>query len=85
MAYKDLHIINLLKNRDGIETKVVLNNGSVLSIWNIAWGYDIGDEFAHITTNISPFINNTSIDFFYSPEIEKILTNENQEIIVDNK
>jgi hypothetical protein len=72
--HKDQSIIDIFKSRDGLETKVELKNGKLISVWNIAWGYDIGDEFAHITSNISPNIDNATIDFFFSTEISKILT-----------
>jgi len=74
--HKDKNIIDIFKSRDGLETKVELKNGRRISIWNIAWGYDIGDEFAHITTNISPNVDNATIDFFFTNDISKILTDE---------
>ena len=74
--YKDKSIIDIFKSRDGLETKVELKNGRLISVWNIAWSYDIGDEFAHITTNISPNIDNATIDFFFTNEISKILTDD---------
>ena len=73
--YKDENIINFLKKRDGIETVIELINGKKFSVWNIAWGYDHGDEFAHITTNISPNIKSTEIHVFYSNEIKQINSN----------
>ena len=74
--HKDKSIIDIFQSRNGLETKVELKSGKQISIWNIAWGYDIGDEFAHITTNISPNIENATIDFFFTNEISKILTDE---------
>lgn len=74
IKHTDETTIDLLKSRDGMETKVELKNGRIISIWNIAWTYDIGADFAHITTNISPSVANAPIDFFYTNEINKILT-----------
>lgn len=74
--HRDKSIIDIFKSRDGLETKVELKNGRLISVWNIAWGYDIGDEFAHITTNISPNIDNATIDFFFTNDISRILTDE---------
>jgi len=74
--HKDKDIIDTFQSRDGLETKVQLKNGRLISVWNIAWGYDIGDEFAHITTNISPNIDNATVDFFFTNEISKILIGE---------
>ena len=73
--YKDKSIIDIFEIRDGLETQVELKNGKLISVWNIAWGYDVGDNFAHITTNISPNIDNATIDHFFTNEISKILTN----------
>jgi hypothetical protein len=74
--HKDKNIIDTFQSRDGLETKVELKDGRLISVWNIAWGYDIGDDFAHITTNISPKIDNAAVDFFFTNEISKILTDE---------
>jgi hypothetical protein len=40
---------------------------------NIAWGYDIGDEFAHVTTNVSPAVEGASIDFFFTSEVRAVI------------
>ena len=83
MNYKDAHILDVLKKRDGLETKIELKTGNILSIWNIAWGYDLDEEFAHITTNISPMIDNVNIDFFITSDIERIFDHNNKEISLD--
>lgn len=82
---KDEHIIKIFKTTDQIEKMVCLDNNSVLTVWNIAWGYDIGDEFAHITTNISPEIKNSNIDCFYTNEIQKIEDLTNGKILYDRE
>lgn len=56
-----------------------------MTVFNIAWGYDIEDEFAHITTNISPEIKNSNIDYFYTNEIQKIEDRTNGRILYDTK
>ena len=68
----DVEVINLLVERDGIPTLVTLKNGLQLTVHNIAWGHDIGDEFAHVTTNISPAVDGASIDTFFTNDIESI-------------
>lgn len=37
-------IIDLLMSRDGVPTTVTLTNGAVITVYDIAWGYDIGDD-----------------------------------------
>lgn len=69
---KDQGIIEVFTTADQIEKTVYLDNNLVLTVWNIAWGYDLGEDFAHITTNISPEIQNSSNDFFYTNEIKRI-------------
>jgi len=68
----DIEVITLLSSRDGIATLVTLENGSNCTVHNIAWGYDVGDEYAHVTTNVSPTIEGASIDFFFTSDIRSI-------------
>jgi hypothetical protein len=35
-------------------------------------GYDMGDDHAHVTTNISPEVAEATIDFFFTSEIQSI-------------
>jgi len=67
--YRDDALIELLVKRDGIATVAVLEDGTEYTIFNIAWGYDLGDQYAHITTNISPSIEGTTINFFVTNEL----------------
>ncbi|MFF9351545.1 hypothetical protein [Streptomyces sp. NPDC014734] len=45
----------------------------MLTVFNIAWGYDLGDEYAHITTNISPDVDGESVDFFFTGSLAAIV------------
>jgi hypothetical protein len=38
----------------------------------VAWGYDEGDKWAHVTSNISPAVDNASVDFFYTSEVLRL-------------
>jgi len=82
---KDQHIIEIFKATDQLEKVVYLDNNTILKVFNIAWGYDIGDDFAHITTNISPEISNSDIDFFYTNEIQKIEERTNGKILYNRE
>lgn len=70
---KDEHIIELFKQSDNTELIVTLDNEVEVIVWNIAWGYDQMDEYAHITTNISPDKEGSTIDTFYTSEIGTIV------------
>ncbi|MFD7988143.1 hypothetical protein ACFV4M_32890 [Kitasatospora indigofera] len=71
-APRDQAIIDLLQERDGLLTEVVLDGGVRLVVLNIAWGYDIGDAYAHVTTNVSPFVEGAEIDFFFTSSVTAI-------------
>ena len=45
-------------------------------IFNIAWGYDIGDEFSHVTTNVSPDVAGAEIDFFSTEDVASVVDPE---------
>jgi hypothetical protein len=68
--------------RDGVPTLVTLKSGRQLTVHNIAWGYDICDEYAHVTTNISPEIAGASIDFYFTSDIQMIVDPVSGETLV---
>jgi hypothetical protein len=77
----DTAIIDLLRQRDGIVTYVRMKNGNTYTVFNIAWGYDMGDEHAHVTTNISPSLPEAAVDFFVTKDIQVIL-DENKNVLL---
>jgi hypothetical protein len=62
---------------------VSLRDGRELSVWNIAWGYDMGDEHAHIATNCSPFVENLPLDFFYTGGVLAVRAAETGTVLFD--
>ncbi|MEC3917972.1 hypothetical protein [Nocardia sp. CDC160] len=83
VAARDQEVLQTLQKRDGSPSTVVLDDGSSLTVYNIAWGYDIGDASAHITTNISPEIENSSIDFFYTAQVISVIDRETGGMLFD--
>lgn len=69
---RDADLVHLLNARDGIGTLVDVEDGGTFTVFNIAWGYDLGDEYAHITTNASPFVAGQPIDFFFTDKVAKV-------------
>jgi hypothetical protein len=70
---------DILIHRCGRWSKVHLQDGSEYMTLDVTWGYDLGDDVAHITTNISPGPSpdddlefHYGIDFFFANEITKI-------------
>ena len=70
---QDELLIQLLRGRGGQPTLVVLTDGREVAIFNIAWGYDAGDAFAHVTTNISPQVDEAGADSFSTSEVAKVV------------
>ena len=65
----DQVLVDLLQARDGLETEVELDDGRRYRVLNIAWGYDAGDHYAHLTTNIGPSVPGHEVDFFFTNEV----------------
>lgn len=78
----DAAMLAMLRNRDGMPTTVTLRDGRKLMVWNIAWGYDIGDDYAHITTNCSPSVADLPLDFFYTDEVVEMRAFESGSVLL---
>jgi hypothetical protein len=79
---RDLEVLARLQGRDGSLTEVQLTDGRSVRVWNIAWGYDVGDSWAHITTNISPDIAGEDVDFISTHEVEAIRAPESGRLLL---
>ena len=69
---RDSEVIDLFRDRDGMPTLVSLADGLVFTVHNVGWGYDTGDPYAHVSTNISPTVKGSSFDFFFTDEIARM-------------
>ena len=78
---QDEAILRLLQERDGSASQVVLSDGKKLTVFNIAWGYDLGDEFAHVTTNISPGVKDSAVDFFFTESVTAVIDPTNGAVL----
>jgi hypothetical protein len=79
----DLKIVQVLRERDGRWTRIELMGGGSYRAVNIAWGYDIGDEWAHVTTNISPPRKGASISFFHTSDVLRLVDEESGSILFE--
>jgi hypothetical protein len=70
---KDDRMLAVFHERDGQPTRVVLSNGRELIAYTIAWGYDMGDEYSHVTTNASPFVEGAPLNFFVTSEVDQLV------------
>ena len=80
--HADGELLDLLVRRDGTPTVVTLRSGQQVTVHNIACGYDISDEYAHVTTNISPEIAGASIDVFFTNDVQSIVDPVSGETLV---
>jgi hypothetical protein len=62
----------ILRDRNGQLTIVELASGLRCEVMNTAWGRDMGDDFDHVTTNISPGQASLLVDFFFMNEVARI-------------
>jgi hypothetical protein len=77
-------IVKILEKRCGLPTTIYLKNGETLNVFDIAWGYDLGDDFAHITTNISPPKEGVEVSFFYVNQVSKLIDAETGLLIYES-
>jgi hypothetical protein len=69
----DEDLVKLLHDRDGVETVVMLQDGRRLVVYDIAWGYDLGDQWAHVTANIGPGREGTAVDLFWTSAVVSVI------------
>lgn len=79
----DTKIVETLERQDGKWTTIELRTGERYRAFNIVWGYDIGDEWAHVTTNISPEQAGASIDFFYTSDVVRLVDEESGSVLFE--
>ena len=79
-------VLDALRYKDGEACDVTLENGDVVRVFNIAWGFDMDNPVAHITTNISPSPPDThTVDYFEADEVVKIVHVETMAVLFEQK
>jgi hypothetical protein len=76
-------LLTLLQRRDGVPSDVVLRDGTRLTVFNIAWGYDLGDQFAHVTTNVSPDVSGAEIGIFCTADVSTLVDPETGAVLYE--
>lgn len=65
--------LDVLVHRCGQWSRVSLSDAWVCLVYDVAWGFDLKGDVAHITTNISPGPSaEHDIDFFHTNQIVRI-------------
>jgi hypothetical protein len=75
-------IVRILRERAGMATEVRTRSGNIYTVFNIAWGQDLGDPEYHITSNISPPVSDDlPSDFFFTHEVALLRAPESGETL----
>jgi hypothetical protein len=76
--------LEVLIERCGEWSRVLLKSGKVCKVYDVAWAFDLSDQVAKITTNISPGPDEPhSVDTFRADEVVKIEDSRSGEICFD--
>ena len=79
---RDLEIMAVLEARDAVLTEVRIIDGPTYRVFNIAWGYDAGESWAHVMTNMRPFVEGESVDVFSTSEVDTVRAPESGQVLV---
>lgn len=60
---------------------MLLSGNRSLSVFNVAWGEDMGDDFEHLTSNISPAFDSAAVDLFFTDEVETVIDSETGTVV----
>jgi hypothetical protein len=72
-APRDEALLAMFLERDGSPSRVVLRDGTILTVFNVAWGYDVGDEYSHVTSKVSPAVEGSAVDSFFTNDVDHVL------------
>ena len=56
-------------------------SGEELTVYNVAWGRDVGDIWEHLTVNFSPDDRGQDMEFFFMSAVVSIVDPETGEIL----
>jgi hypothetical protein len=75
-------VTSILESRSGLLTEVLLVSGQTFVVHNVAAGRDMGVDFDHFTTNISPTpVGSHTIDFFHADQVASITAMESGNVL----
>jgi hypothetical protein len=64
-------------------TIVRLASGEELTIFDVAWGRDMGDMWEHVTANCSPPVQGREVHFFHLSEVESLWDPETRTMLME--
>lgn len=79
-------VSRILQERCGQWSVVHLFDGHRYRVFDIGWGRDMGDDYHHVTTNVSPGPSGEyTIDFFFTSEVARIEDAATGEVLFECK
>src|ERR1035437_7272723 len=69
--------------RVGSPSSAVHRDGNILTVFNIAWGYDVGDEYSHVTSSVSPAVEGSAVHLFFTNDVDHVLDPASDVILFD--
>jgi hypothetical protein len=75
-------IRKMLEMRRGAATTVRLADDQELTVYDVAWGRDIGARWEHVTANASPPQDGRPIHFFQLSEVAQLVDPETGAILI---
>jgi hypothetical protein len=82
-APRDEALLAMFLERVGSPSRVVLRDGNILTVFNIAWGYDVGDEYSHVTSSVSPAVEGSAVHLFFTNDVDHVLDPASDVILFD--
>lgn len=75
-------VAGILESRSGLLTVVRLASGRTFIVHNVAAGRDMGIDFDHFTTNVSPSPEGSyTIDFFHADQVTSLVARESGDVL----
>jgi len=74
-------LVKLLLERTGIPTTLHLEDGAHIVAHNCAWGRDFGNDWEHLSLNVSPEIEGVAFEVVSGGEVAEIIDPASGEVL----
>ena len=74
-------IVDALEARTGVVTLVNMKDGLTYRVFNVCWGRDMGEDWEHVSANVSPSVEGASFDFFHTGDVAELVDPATNEVL----
>lgn len=78
---KGADLLRVLLGRVGVPTTLCLENGATATTRNCAWGRDVGDDWEHLSLNISPAMRPTKFGLLSARDVVRVIDPASGDVI----